>query len=807
MINNALFCVLKKIGKDNIDAPQVKKIQELIDIYKRRLPTGTPDSEIAQHALGKFRNELQTEIRDVANLKIKADYLKENLTPNMSRAEIDKVVSDVTLHQHQFVEDQYRFSLGQHLNEASEKVGIDVYNNISKVDEIAMLNHVFGNSKALNKDIELLAEAIIKTEERINQTYFKMGYAGHLQAPKNTLGMTFDTAKLFDNSFDLNTAVVDIMNNVDIKYLQANSKAFPKVQGGLKEYIELGIQANQYGTLSVIKKLNEYGINPSDFKQEFLRNLRINNKDSWQLLQAKYGVGDGNSLLPYMHHLNNTAAQDIARLEYFGSKPRDLLQILTGALENTNLSTKQKQRMLDVAESNFDYLHGGSDNFSVMNIEFGKIPFTNTPFKPLQFISTLKQTGAMFLTGRASISALFSDGVISSSSLRDAGLKGGNRLKTFLTVTEEKNFLKSLGEVREASAHLAIAAGKSNDILNYQIRSLDSTFGSRKVNQFSSWTLRKIGLTGITAINRSLNMLEASFQLGELHKNAFEALDKKLIQSMKKWGIQKEDWDIISKNGITQYKGVNYMNPSSLMEKFPDQAQKLGRWFAELQEKGVPTKSIAIQKWKDKMHASGGVSASLAETALTFQGWNGSFWQNHIKGRASDWKLYRDYGLKMTLSGAMVNIIWNGLEGKWEDPLTAEFWLKGAATGGFATFFSNFIDSGTRSLQGGTFDMAKVFGDSVASYSLGTGLDLIESAVKNAGKLYNGKDTQVALDLFNIANKFNPASRYYATKFMVDNHFTKPIQRVLGGNKEKKRQARAKRTEKNQNITRFIEGN
>lgn len=807
MINNALFCVLKKIGKDNIDAPQVKKIQELIDIYKRRLPTDTPDSEIAQHALGKFRNELQTEIRDVANLKIKADYLKENLTPNMSRAEIDKVVSDVTLHQHQFVEDNYRYSLGQFLNEASEKVGIEVYNNVSKVDEIAMLNHVFGNSKALNKDIGILAEAIIKTEERINQTYFKMGYAGHIQAPKNTIGMTFDTAKLFDNSFDLNTAVVDIMNNVDIKYLQTNSKAFPKVQGGLKEYIELGIEANQYGTLTVARRLNEYGINTADFKQEFLRNLRINNKDSWQLLTSKYGVGDGNTLLPYMHHLNNTAAVDIARLEYFGSKPNDLLNILKGALDNTKLSQKQKRRMLNVAESNFDYLHGGSDNFSVMDVEIGKNPFTNTPFKPLQLISNLKQTGAMFLTGRASITAALSDGVISSSSLKDVGLKGGNRVRTFNRLTDEKNFLKALGEVREVSAHLAISAGKSNDILNSQIRNLDSTFGSKKVNQFSSWTLRKIGLTGITAINRALNMIEASFQLGELRKSTFDSLDTKLIQSMKKWGIQAEDWDIISKNGITQYKGVNYMNPSVLQEKFPDQAQKLGRWFAELQEKGVPTKSIALQKWKDKMRASGGLSAALAESALTFQGWNGSFWQNHVKGRASDWKLYRDYGLKMTLSGAMVNIIWNGLDGKWEDPATAEFWLKGAATGGFATFFSNFIDSGTRSLQGGTFDVAKVFGDSVASYSIGTGLDLIESAVKNVRKLSNGKDTQVALDLFNIANKFNPASRYYATKFIVDNHFTKPIQQFLGGTTEKKRQARAKRAEKKQNITRFIEGN
>jgi hypothetical protein len=306
----------------------------------------------------------------------------------------------------------------------------------------------------------------------------------------------------------------------------------------------------------------------------------------------------------------------------------------------------------------------------------------------------------------------------------------------------------------------------SNRIM-HTMRGYISSFGAEKIEKYGSNLLRWTGLEGLTNASRSANMLSFSRQLGDMVGVKYDDLNAALLKEFKNFGINEADWDIIRQNGLVNRNDINFISPSKLVENHLEVAEKLGDLAAKIKEKGTPSESIALRKFKAKAYEAGVGQALAAEGLSTFQSFNASVFTNWLVPavRGTDrTSIFAKLAAYSFLTGIGVEFLNNTAKNETTNFADPKLYTSAAGRAGFASFYGDLIQWGGDQVFGGYQQpLVNVLGQRALGPILGGVGDIGAALMSAAVKAGDNKETSLAYDLAKAAKKFDPLAQNYLT--------------------------------------------
>ena len=794
MASNPLTCLLKKLKEGKVDKASVKRITELTNKYTDQLKGVLGEDEAvlqaSKEALVAFEHDLNNQIIK-SNALFNAFDSADKALEGKGLREANQIVKQLTLDNHQFaIEGNHRVYAGP-IAEAMEKLGESFYKNLSPSDNLTLVDGLIKGTRTKNAPLQSIIDAARKSFDFQDADLMRLGASGHRKAPKNTLDMTFYMGHL--QNIEKEEFLSDIMSNVDTDHLLINSPYIDKMKGGLKDLIDLGYDVLKDGAGAHRTRIEKLGVTPAEFKMSFIRNLRVSEPENWMNMQGKYGDGAAGEVDVLSHMLNRSenAARQAAKLQYFGANPEALVKHIEGNLQSKGFRADKIEQIVKGATDNAKYVSGGYENHlnPFYKTTFNN-PITQKPFMPIQALSTFKSMGGFLLGFRASIAAFMTDPAYIKAFQKNLGFKARGRLRTMNAT--DASMVEIFENNREITARLKLTIDGTLDKMHARVRGMDSTFGSRAVNKGVTRFLKMSGMTPATAMNRQTNVMNSAFNLGELKGTAFNKLNPELAQSFDRFAITEADWNVLRKEGVRTLEGVDQISPDNILDKNPEVGKKIAQWFSWAQENGTPTSSIRQQKFIAKMRDTGPLQAGLTEMMVTFMGFSGSVWQNHVTkalgGTSKGFSYYAGLNAYTTFAGALTLVAANTLTNKKSDPTSFDFWADAWNVGGAGSYFTDLIANDGRSLD-------KTLGSKITSFTGGTILQASEVIKKNAEKALKGEETKLAADLFRLSYKFLPGQSLWYLKELMEESFKKPVLRILDPKGQKRRDKRAKKEE------------
>lgn len=772
-----------------VDEASVKRISELTNKYTEQLKGVLGDDEAilrgSKEALGAFEHDINNQVIK-SNALFAAFDTADKALKGKTLGESRQVVKQLTLDNHQFaIEGNHRIYAGP-IAETMEKLGESFYKNLSPSDNLTLVNGLIHGTRTRNKGLQGLIDAARKSFDFQDADLMRLGASGHKTAPKNSLDLTFYMGHL--QKVRKEEFLADVMDNVDTDYLVLNSPYIDKLKGGLKELVDLGYDVLKEGGGANRTRIEKLGVSPAEFKMSFTRNLRVNKTENWMTMQGKYGDGGAGEVDVLSHILNRSenAARQAAKLQYFGANPEALVKHIEKNLQSKGFRTDKIASIVRDAADNAKYVSGGYENHlnPFYKTTFNN-PVTHEPFMPIQALSTFKSMGGFLLGFRASIAAFMTDPAYIKAFQKNLGFKARGRLRTMSNT--DASLVEIFEKNREITARLKLTIDGTLDKMHARVRGMDSTFGSRAVNKGVTQFLKMSGMTPATAMNRQTNVMNSAFNLAEMKGLKFSKLASELRESFDRFSIKEADWDVLRKQAVRRLEGTEHISPDNILEKNPTVGKKISQWFAWAQESGTPTSSIRLQKFVAKMRDDGPLRAAVTEMAVTFMGFSGSVWQNHISklmaGGTKGYSYYAALTSYTTLTGALTLIAANTLTNKKSDPSNKRFWIEAWNVGGAGSYFTDLVANGGRSLD-------KTLGSKITSFTGGTILEGWMTLQKNAERLMEGEETKLAAELFRLSYKFIPGQSLWYLKKLMDESFKKPVMRALDPEGQRRRDRR-----------------
>lgn len=489
------------------------------------------------------------------------------------------------------------------------------------------------------------------------------------------------------------------------------------------------------------------------------RYLRYASPKSWTSMQSKYGVG---TLADQLIEGMGTMSRDLAQLQVLGPNPgvtkrrlESAVQVRTNALlEQPGLSIKEQKKLT------VDMTRGIAVADDIYGLVTGRNSQLDDNFAAV-VLSAVRNLLPGALLGKAVISAVPGDLVTMKHASFFAGHKNMSPVKQYAKLLNpanksDRDFAKRSGVIMElAMSSLAASERFGGDPL-----------GPKWARRITDTALRITGLSKHTEVARWATSMELMGSYADMSKTSFDKLPFK--ERMERFGITKEDWDVLRSNELADHNGSKFLRPRDLLlrdDLDPTQANEVFAKFSQYQfdflELAVPTASVEARAALIGGTRAGTIPGEIARATAMFKNFPMTIMMRHWgEGMAAASKkdkllYFSTFIAGLTAAGAVSEQLHAITKGEnlrnmnpFENPL---FWADALARGGGLSIFADFLTSDANRYGGGFFSTllgpTAQLADDTSKMSLGS-----------VQKLLKGEDTALIKSFAENARRYTPGS-------------------------------------------------
>lgn len=498
--------------------------------------------------------------------------------------------------------------------------------------------------------------------------------------------------------------------------------------------------------------------------QRMLANRRMDHRflvfkdaDSWLKYNERFGKSDVYSVM--MGHLDHMA-RDIASLEILGPNPTATLRFMEDNARKWGVDAGK----LDRANSQIKL---GRDMWGIYTGS------TNAPVhgKFARGMSGTRQVLQSAHLGSAAISSI-TDLNTGRIARKMAGLPQGKMIPQMLKLLNPLNKADRMIAIRGhliAENYCTLALGQQRYLGNLDI----GGFSSR----LADVVLRVSGLSPWTQAGRWAFGMEFMGLLADVSGKAFDGLPKALQKTMKRYGIEAAEWDVIRANQLYDNKGTKFLRPEEIDSE--DHAIALLEMIQTETEFAVPSSSLRGRAQLVSDTRPGTLHGEMMRSMAMYKSFSVTLYHTHLKrglqtqGALSKAGYFSGLFISMTLMGAFTLQLKQIAQGK--DPLpmdNASFWGRAAAQGSGLGIFGDFLVS-VASRAGGNLEQT------LAGPVVGLIKDVGLLTIGNIAKLLKGEKTRFGADVMNILRRNTPGGTIWYMRLAFERLVLDNIQEMI----------------------------
>jgi hypothetical protein len=501
------------------------------------------------------------------------------------------------------------------------------------------------------------------------------------------------------------------------------------------------------------------------------RFLVFKDADSWMQYQERFGDPDVFNTM--MSHIDSMS-KDIALLETFGPNPRHTIEALNiEAQRIANADGRMAQAALTADKFQFETM------LELFTGE-GNIParawLANTG-------GTIRNTLQASLLGGVPVIAIPGDLNTSRIAAQLAGIPVNRVIRRAFS-----QFIAPLSAQEKAQFAVKLGLGADNwmSLAQGQARFFGEVSGPEITQQISDKVLRGVGLSHWTQAARQTFGIEFLGWLGDQAGRKFKDLPDATRNTLEKYGIGSDRWDIIRASKLEDYKGNKFVRPTNIEDR-TDLKPGLGREIAtqlltmieQETTQAVPQATLRSRAFLAGGTKKGTIAGEIVQGFTQFKSFPTTIIQNNmlrymtLEGWGNKIQYGLDFFVTMAVAGAL------GLQGremlKGRDPLDMldkEFWGKAMMTGGGLGIIGDFLFSNRNEYGQG-------LGQTIAGPQMQMINDFLGLTVGNALQLAAGEDTNFGREAATFAKRYTPGTSAWFWRLALERLWWDNIQKMV----------------------------
>ncbi len=482
------------------------------------------------------------------------------------------------------------------------------------------------------------------------------------------------------------------------------------------------------------------------------RFLVFRDADSWMEYQTKFGNPDAFDTM--MGHIS-TMSRDIALMEILGPNPRSTINFMK--------TTIAKRAAGDVAEES----RANRAGKKLEDLYMAATGNVNTPVGGGRFAATMagiRQVLQSAQLGAASISAL-TDINFQRIARRSAGLP---QVRTVTQYLDQLNPL-TVEERGKTAIRMGLIAEGWMTVAAAQMRYVGDISGPEITRRIADFTMKASLLSPFTNAGRWAFGMEFYGTLADNVGRAFNDLDPALRQTLEKYGIGSDKWDIIRSTDPYEYEGATFLRAEDIEFRDdinPRLAQDLATRVMEMVDAetnfAVPSSSLKGRATLIGNTQPGTLQGELLRSFAMYKNFGVTLVNTHlmrgmaqagIKGKGG---YFADLLISTTVMGAFAMQLKEMSKGRDPRPMEGtEFWLAAFLQGGGVGIYGDFLFSDVNRFDRG-------LAETISGPVVGFVNDVRKLTVGNLLEAAHGEDTNAATEAVNFASRYTPgASLWY----------------------------------------------
>lgn len=485
------------------------------------------------------------------------------------------------------------------------------------------------------------------------------------------------------------------------------------------------------------------------------RFLIFKDSESWLDYETKFGSGDIYGTMT--NHLE-VMSKDISILKVLGPDPDAMVRFMIDTVKKSaaetgkeipNIRLRNIQNTYDVLT---DRINDGADE-----------PVARAMAGTRNLLTAIQLGGAV-------LSAV-TDFAFSRLTSKFNGIDASRVLKNYMGQMSPTS-----GADRKLAVQMGLVAESWTSVALAQKRYFGEVMGPKLTQQFSDTVLRASLLTPHTQAMRHAFGLEALGYLARNSKKGFGELDEPMRNSLSRYGITENDWNIIRNSEFENMKGAEFVDVRKLTRDGNiEQAQKLQQFILTEMDFATPVPGA-----RERALVTGGtrpntLAGQLMRSVAMYKTFPVTIITGHLmrgltlstQGKDQAGKYLASFFISATIMGAMAVQMKNMAKGKDPIPMNVnseegkKFWQAALLQGGGVGIFGDFVFADHNRFGSGP---AMTFAGPVAKLVD----DTFDLTVGNLQEAIKGEDTQMGKELANAVRRYTPGGSIWYSRLAFE---------------------------------------
>ena len=505
----------------------------------------------------------------------------------------------------------------------------------------------------------------------------------------------------------------------------------------------------------------------AEFRGSSLANRRQDHRffvfrdaDSWIEYQQRFGNSDAYSTM--MSHVD-TMSRDIALMEVLGPNPAAAIKGLQAKIRrDAAVGPDTTGKTIERANTDANRL-----NAVYLQLTAG----VNAPVdgRVASFLAGSRQVVQSAFLGAATLSAV-TDVNFARIAARMAGVPYVRYVEEF---TQQLASIPRRGERARLALRIGIVVEHWTQVASAQARYVGDVSGPEVTRRVADVVMRGTGLSPWTQAGRSAFGLAF---LGELAENAgkrYGSLHPHMRETMDRYGIGAEQWEIIRRTPLHQHKKSTFLRPDDLNARTdlaPDLADDLATRMLSMVNgetaKAIPSSSLRGRAFMVGESRPGSLPREVVNSFLMFKSFAIAVLNNNIlqqiNMKSGKTGYFADFIISTALMGAVAIQLKAIAAGKDPRPMTdTKFWLAALAQSGGLGIFGDFFFADQNRFGRG-------IEQNIGGPLVGLLADLTRLTAGNVQQMIKGEDMNLAAEAVRFAKRYTPGSGVWYWKLALE---------------------------------------
>ena len=495
------------------------------------------------------------------------------------------------------------------------------------------------------------------------------------------------------------------------------------------------------------------------------RFLVFKTPEDWVAYQKKFG--NDNSFDVMFGHIS-AMSKDIAMLEILGPNPKATLNFLKTTLsKEAAMSPDVKMR--------------GKANKTNGKLDVFYDHITGTNNSPIDGNIASVLAGTRQLLQSSQLGSAFISAIVDANYGRMArAMVGMPQTKALTSYLKMMNPL-TLKEKGKLAVRMGLTAEGWSTLASAQMRYVGDISGPEITRRIADFVMRASFLSPWTQAGRwSFGMEMMGFMADNADK-AFKDLPAPLKNTLDRFGIREQNWEIIRKTPLHDENGVKFLRFLDIEARTdidPSVARELTNRMMELLEYetnfAVPSSSMRGEVMLKGNTKPGTFIGEISRSFAMYKNFGVTLMNTHLmrginqKGALKKSAWAANFFISTTLMGMMAMQLKEMSKGR--DPVSMldkdgnpniKTWGAAFLQGGGFGIFGDFLFNDVNRLGGG-------ISQTIAGPVAGLGEDILKLSVGNIMEYAQGKDTNIASELIRFAGRYTPGSSLWYLRLALE---------------------------------------